>query len=151
MQQRSSLNGCGEVGGFGGGGPNSNAPTKRGGGGGFRQLAQRKSDAAQPVVLVSMTRRPSYNSGQWKPFKWRSSESGEQRRASVGGGSGRSEQHQQTNVDLQKGVRSETVAAAASVVPEGRVNAAYVPDTLHNDVWSMPARPKSPKATGCNY
>ncbi|XP_060852220.1 bestrophin-4-like [Rhopalosiphum padi] len=134
VQQRSSLNGCGEVGGFGGGGPNSNAPTKRGGGGGFRQLAQRKSDAAQPVVLVSMTRRPSYNSGQWKPFKWRSSESGEQRRASVGGGSGRSEQHQQTNVDLQKGVRSETVAAAASVVPEGRVNAAYVPDTLHNDV-----------------
>ncbi|XP_060868792.1 bestrophin-4-like [Metopolophium dirhodum] len=126
VQQRTTSNGCGEV----GGGQNSNAPAKRGGGG-FRQLAQRKSDAAQPVVLVSMTRRPSYNSGQWKPFKWKSSDSGEQRRASVGGGGRRPEQHQQTDVDLQKADRPET---SATVVPEGRVNAAFVPDRLQHDV-----------------
>lgn len=125
VQQRSTSNGCGEV-----GGQNSNAPAKRGGGGGggFRQLAQRKSDAAQPVVLVSMTRRPSYNSGQWKPFKWKSSDCGEQRRASIGGG--RPEQHQQTDVDLQKADRPET----ATVVPEGHVNAAFVPDKQQHDV-----------------
>jgi len=125
VQQRTTSNGCGEV----GGGQNSNAPAKRGGSG-FRLLAQRKSDAAQPVVLVSMTRRPSYNSGQWKPFKWKSSDSGEHRRASIGGDR-RPEQHQQTDVDLQKGDRPE---AAAAVVPEGRVNAAFVPDRLQHDV-----------------
>ncbi|KAF0773971.1 bestrophin-4-like [Aphis craccivora] len=121
VQQRSSMSGEG---------PNSNAPTKRGGGGGFKQLAQRKSDAAQPVVLVSMTRRPSCNSGQWKPFKWKTSDLGEQRRASVGSGSRPELQHQQTNVDLQRSVRPETV----TIVPEGRVNAAFVPDRLQNDV-----------------
>ncbi|CAH1737901.1 unnamed protein product [Aphis gossypii] len=121
VQQRSTISGEG---------PNSNAPTKRGGGGGFKQLAQRKSDATQPVVLVSMTRRPSCNSAQWKPFKWKSSDLGEQRRASIGGGSRPELQHQQTNVDLQRSVRPETV----TIVPEGRVNAAFVPDRLQNDV-----------------
>jgi len=130
VQQRTTSNGCGEVG--GGGGQNSNAPARRGGGGGFRQLAQRKSDAAQPVVLVSMTRRPSYNSGQWKPFKWKSSDSGEQRRATIGGSGRRPEQHQQTDVDLQKG--DDRPEASATVVPEGRVNAAFEPDRLHRDV-----------------
>lgn len=130
VQQRSTSNGGGEVGGFGGGGQNSNTPTKRGGAGGFRQLAQRKSDAAQPVVLVSMTRRPSYNSGQWKPFKCKSSDCGEQRRASISGGGRRSEQHQQTDVDMHKGDRPET----STVAPEGLVNAAFVPDRPQHDV-----------------
>lgn len=130
VQQRSTSNGGGEVGGFGGGGQNSNTPTKRGGGGGFKQLAQRKSDATQPVVLVSMTRRPSYNSGQWKPFKWKSSDCGEQRRASISGVGRRSEQHQQTDVDMQKGDRPET----STVAPEGLVNAAFVADRPQHDV-----------------
>lgn len=129
VQQRTTSNGCGEV----GRGQNSNGASKRGGFG-FRQLTQRKSDATQPVVLVSMTRRPSYNSGQWKPFKWKSSDCGEQRRASVGGGGGRPEQHQLTDVDLRKRDRPEA-AAATSVVPEGRVNEAFVPDRLQHDVW----------------
>ncbi|KAL4130655.1 hypothetical protein QTP88_008068 [Uroleucon formosanum] len=128
VQQRTTSNGCGEV----GRGQNSDGASKRGGFG-FRHLTQRKSDATQPVVLVSMTRRPSYNSGQWKPFKWKSSDCGEQRRASVGGGGGRPEQHQLTDVDLRKRDRPEA-AAATSVVPEGRVNAAFVPDRLQHDV-----------------
>lgn len=137
VQQRSTMSGEG---------PNSNAPTKRGGGGGFKQLAQRKSDATQPVVLVSMTRRPSCNSGQWKPFKWKSSDLGEQRRASIGGGSRPELQHQQTNVDLQRSVRPETV----TIVPEGRVNAAFVPDRLQNDVWSGDSTVSAGTATRCN-
>lgn len=117
-------NGCGEVG--SGNGRDAN-PTKRGCtvGGGFRHLAQRKSDASQPVVLVSMTRRPSVNSGQWKPFKWKPSDvcAGDQRTS--GGASGQL----QTNVDLNMDHTPPSPPSPESVtVRDGHDNPAYSPD-----------------------
>lgn len=111
---------------------NSNA-TKRGCGGGFRHLAQRKSDAAQPVVLVSMTRRPSNPSGQWKPFKWKTSDGVQQRRSSSGGGGGGlmrldPQQLLQTNVDLSGDPTPESADDVAVARDDGRDNPAYSPD-----------------------
>lgn len=107
---------------------NSNA-TKRGCGG-FRHLAQRKSDASQPVVLVSMTRRPSNPSGQWKPFKWKTSDNVQQRRSSSGSGLMRLDPQQllQTNVDLGEDPTPESADDVAVARDDGRDNPAYSPD-----------------------
>lgn len=127
MQQRS--NGGGETLIGGSRDANSNA-TKRG----FRHLAQRKSDAAQPVVLVSMTRRPSNPSGQWKPFKWKTSDGVQQRRSSNGGGGGDlmrldPQQLLQTNVDLSEDPTPASADGGVAVPrDDGRDNPAYSPD-----------------------
>lgn len=119
--------------------------TKRGSvaaAGGFKQLALRKTDAAQPVVLVSMTRRPSSNSGQWKPFKWKSLERRGSGGGAVSGGAavsgvvtGHPQQQQQqqqewTNVDLNEDddrCRQDTTTTPSGRVPGGQDNPAYSP------------------------
>ncbi|VVC36988.1 Hypothetical protein CINCED_3A015536 [Cinara cedri] len=109
-----------------------NAAAKRGssgggggGVGGFRNMSQRKSDTAQPVVLVSMTRRPSSNSGQWKPFKWKSCDDGTP--AGAGTPSADHLLQQQTNVDMKEEDRPQPS-------PGGRDNPAYAPDHSKTDV-----------------
>lgn len=115
-----------------------NATAKRGGGGGigFRNLSQRKSDAAQPVVLVSMTRRPSNNSPKWKPFKWKSFDDvGGEQRSTPGPGIPstdhllelqQQQQQQQTNVDMTEDQPQTS--------PKGRDNPAYTPEHCRPDV-----------------
>lgn len=106
-----------------GGGKRGNASA----GGGFRYLAQRKSDAVQPVVLVSMTRRPSGSSAQWTPFKWKTADGGERRAPGTVPDhrpSQQLQQHQQTAVDLNAADHRPDTKAAA----EGRDNPAYSSD-----------------------
>ncbi|XP_025411933.1 bestrophin-2-like isoform X2 [Sipha flava] len=105
-------------------GPNAYSSTaKRSGGGvagGFKQLAQRKTDAAQPVVLVSMTRRPSGNSGQWKPFKWKSLER-------LGSADPGHPQQHRTDPDEDRR-RDRHCEATNTTTSEARDNPAYRPD-----------------------
>lgn len=113
--------GGGEHGGYGDGGRDVNS--KRGGysgTGGFRHLALRKSEAAQPVVLVSMTRRPSSNSAQQKPFKWKTADDGAGERLAFGAFPDRHPSSQQlTNVDDPPADRQPGTTA------DGRDNPAY--------------------------